>query len=108
MTGVQLIAVGHAAIARAHELILLGGVLGGRCPSDGAGRRQRGGPQAAFAYHRSCGCCARHVLYAPTVAVHGEAASAHENWERRYDEQSFHLLYPEFVAPPGPAFSRFP
>jgi len=28
MTGVQLIAVGHAAIARAHELILLGGVLG--------------------------------------------------------------------------------
>jgi cell volume regulation protein A len=28
MTGAQLIAVGHAAIARAHELILLGGALG--------------------------------------------------------------------------------
>jgi len=28
MTGAQLIAVGHAAIARAHGLILLGGVLG--------------------------------------------------------------------------------
>jgi NhaP-type Na+/H+ and K+/H+ antiporter len=28
MTGAQLIAVGHAAIARAHELILLGGMLG--------------------------------------------------------------------------------
>jgi cell volume regulation protein A len=28
MTGAQLIAVGHAAIAKAHELILLGGVLG--------------------------------------------------------------------------------
>jgi NhaP-type Na+/H+ and K+/H+ antiporter len=28
MTGFELIAVGHAAIARAHELILLGGILG--------------------------------------------------------------------------------
>jgi NhaP-type Na+/H+ and K+/H+ antiporter len=28
MTGAQLLAVGHAAIARAHELILFGGVLG--------------------------------------------------------------------------------
>ena len=28
MTGSELIAVGHAAIARAHELILLGGILG--------------------------------------------------------------------------------
>ena len=28
MTGSELIAIGHAAIARAHELILLGGVLG--------------------------------------------------------------------------------
>jgi len=28
MTGAQLIAVGYAAIARAHGLILLGGVLG--------------------------------------------------------------------------------
>jgi len=28
MTGPELIALGHAAIARAHELILLGGVLG--------------------------------------------------------------------------------
>ena len=28
MTGAQLIAVGHAAIAKAHELILLGGVVG--------------------------------------------------------------------------------
>src|SRR5919204_2544781 len=28
MTGSELIAVGHAALARAHELILLGGILG--------------------------------------------------------------------------------
>jgi hypothetical protein len=30
----------------------------------------------------------------PDVAVHGEAAAIQKNWERRYDEESLHLLRP--------------
>jgi hypothetical protein len=58
----------------------------------------------SLAYHRVLWMPRDACVICTGVAVHGEAASAHENWERRYDEQSFHLRYPEFVARPGPSF----
>jgi hypothetical protein len=53
----------------------------------------------SLANHRVLRVSGEACVIRPAIAALAEAAAAHKNWERRYDEQSFHCLYPNLPRP---------